>query len=96
MECLSQMCSAPFYFEIVTEANSSFQPAGLPRCLLHHSGYLCSHSCAILTGLLAARPQLPSGHQEIYGSRQTIYIQRFICDFVCVCVHSHRGAPFWL
>ncbi|TKS90925.1 hypothetical protein D9C73_025058 [Collichthys lucidus] len=50
---------------------------------LYLNGYLCSHSCAILTGLLAARPQLPSGHREIYGSRQTIYIQRFICD-LCV------------
>lgn len=36
----------------------------------------------------AARPPLPSGHWEIYDSRQTIYIQRFICDFVCVYLHT--------
>ncbi len=95
--CLEQTCSAPFIlkkYQSISEANSSLEPAGLLRCLLHHSGYLCSHSCAILTGLLAAWTQLPSGHWEIYDSGQTIYIQCFICDFVCahLCTLTPRGS----
>lgn len=37
------------------------------------------------------RTSLPGGHWQIYGSNRTIYIQSFICDFVCMHILSARS-----